>query len=81
MVARTDFPQYLRRTQASDYLRTIWGITYSASTLAKMCCLGTGPATSYWGKIAVHRPEDLDTFAKSRIRPPPPRKPQPEARP
>lgn len=68
MVDRTGYPQWLRRPQASQYLAEIWGISYSASTLAKMCCLGTGPETSYWGKIAVHSPDSLDRFARSRIK-------------
>ena len=70
MTDRTRFPQYLRRTQASQYLADVWGISYSAGTIAKLCCLGRGPPTHYWGRIAMHTPEALDAFAKSRIRVP-----------
>jgi hypothetical protein len=65
------FPQFLRRPQASAYLLEVWGVEYSAATLAKMCCLGTGPATHHDGKRALHTPEALDAFARSRIRPAP----------
>jgi hypothetical protein len=66
---RAAFPQYLRRTQASQYLAAVWGLSYGATTLAKLCCQGQGPETHYWGRIAVHTPEALDAFARSRIRP------------
>ena len=77
------FPQYLRRPQASQYLADVWGLAYSPATLAKMCCLGTGPETHHWGRIAMHTPEGLDVFARSRIRPAPKkiRTAQMEARP
>jgi|KBSSwiStaDraftv2_1062776.scaffolds.fasta_scaffold03470_12 hypothetical protein len=77
------YPQYLRRPQASQYLQEVWGLEYSAATLAKMCCLGTGPETHHDGNRALHTPEGLDTFARSRIRPAPKkvRAAQVEARP
>jgi hypothetical protein len=71
MTDRARFPQYLRRPQASQYLAEVWGISYSAGTLAKLCCLGSGPPTHYWGRIAMHTPEALDQFARSRIKPAP----------
>jgi hypothetical protein len=67
---RTAFPQFLRRPQASQYLAEIWGLQYAASTLGKMCSLGSGPETHHCGRIALHTPESLDEFAKSRIRGP-----------
>ena len=68
------YPQYLRRPQASAYLQEVWGIEYSAATLAKLCCQGRGPETHHDGRRALHTPASLDAFAKSRIRPPSPRK-------
>jgi hypothetical protein len=68
------YPAYLRRQQASAYLAEVWGLSYAVSTLAKMACLGTGPVAHRWGRITVHAREDLDEFAKSRVKPAPPRK-------
>jgi hypothetical protein len=65
------FPQFLRRPQASAYLLEVWGLEYSAATLAKLCSLGTGPETHHNGRRALHTPEGLDAFARSRIKPPP----------
>jgi hypothetical protein len=61
------FPQYLRRRQASQYLAEVWGLKYAESTLARLCCQGRGPKTSYDGRTALHTPEALDAFARSRI--------------
>jgi len=71
MVDRTQFPQFLRRPQASQYLAEVWGLTYAASTLSKMCSLGTGPAVHHAGRVALHSPEALDAFARARIKPRP----------
>jgi hypothetical protein len=73
---RTAFPQYLRRPQASKYLAEIWGLQYAASTLGKMCALGTGPETHHCGRIALHTPDSLDRFARGRIRPAAPKSPE-----
>ena len=62
------FPQFLRRPQASQYLLEIWGIEYTANTLARLCCQGRGPTTVYDGRRALHTIESLDSFARSRIR-------------
>ena len=67
---RTAFPQYLRRPQASQYLADVWGLQYAASTLSKMCSLGLGPETHHAGRTALHSPDSLDAFAKSRIKGP-----------
>ena len=67
---RTEFPQYLRRPQASQYLESVWGLTYAPSTISKLCCLGVGPETHHAGRVALHTPESLDEFARSRIRGP-----------
>jgi hypothetical protein len=69
MIDRTAFPQYLRRPQASQYLADIWGLSYAASTITRLCAEGKGPATHHCGRIALHTPEALDAWAKSRIKP------------
>jgi hypothetical protein len=61
------FPQFLRRRQASQYLAEVWGLKYAESTLARLCCQGQGPRTSYDGRTALHSPDALDAFARSRI--------------
>jgi hypothetical protein len=67
------FPQYLRRPQASQYLADVWGLQYAPSTLNKLCCMGVGPETFHAGRTALHTPKALDVFARSRIRPAPPK--------
>lgn len=74
MVDRTQFPQYLRRPQASQYLAEVWGLTYAPGTLSKLCSLGLGPETHHCGRTALHTPESLDEFARSRIKPAPRRR-------
>lgn len=77
------FPQYLRRKQASEYLKEVWGLSYAESTLARLCSQGVGPETHLDGRTALHTPAALDAFAKSRIKPArlKPRSDQLEARP
>jgi hypothetical protein len=68
MVDRTQFPQFMRRKQACEYLFDIWGIELAPSTLAKRCTQGRGPITHHAGRVALHSPEDLDAFARAHIR-------------
>lgn len=70
MVDRRAFPQFLRRPQASEYLAEVWGLSYTPGTISKLCSLGRGPETHHAGRIALHTPEALDDFARSRIRAP-----------
>jgi hypothetical protein len=69
-------PQYLRRKQASEYLLEVFGLRYAESTLARLCCQGRGPETVYDGRTALHTPEALDAFARSRITTKPARRPR-----
>jgi hypothetical protein len=62
------YPQFLRRPQASAYLLEVWGLEYSAATLARLCSQGRGPETHRDGKRALHTPQALNQWAKSRIR-------------
>jgi hypothetical protein len=70
------FPQYLRRKQASEYLLEVFGLRYAESTIARLCCQGRGPDTVYDGRTALHTPESLNAWAKSRITPTPTRRPR-----
>lgn len=70
MIDRIAFPQYLRRPQASQYLAEVWGLSYTPGTISKLCALGKGPETHRCGRQALHSPEALDRWARSRIRGP-----------
>lgn len=70
MVDRRAFPQFLRRPQASEYLAEVWGLSYTPGTISKLCSLGRGPETHHAGRTALHTPEALDEFARSRIKSP-----------
>jgi hypothetical protein len=67
---RTRFPQFLRRPQACQYLEAVWGLTFTAGTLTKLCSQKRGPETSYDGRRALHTPAALDQWARSRIKAP-----------
>jgi len=69
---RTAFPQYLRRPQACQYLETVWGLSYTPGTLAKMCSQKRGPAIHRDGRRALHTPQALDQWARSRVTAPVP---------
>ena len=36
----------LRRSEASEYIRSTWGLSYKANTLAKLATIGGGPLTN-----------------------------------
>jgi hypothetical protein len=59
----------LRRREASAYLKTTWGIDRATSTLAKLSCIGGGPAFRKVGRIPHYTIADLDEFALSKIGP------------
>jgi hypothetical protein len=60
-------PAYLRRRAAADYLRQRWGIPCSEKTLAKLACVGGGPAYRRFGRIPLYAHADLDEFAQAKI--------------
>jgi hypothetical protein len=68
MADRTQFPQFLRRAQSCEYLLDVWGIEMSVHTLVKRCSQGRGPATSHFGRVALHSPASLDEFAQAHIK-------------
>jgi len=60
-------PTYLRRKAAAEYIRARWGIPCSDKTLAKLACIGGGPAYRRFGRIPLYTVEDLDQFAQANI--------------
>lgn len=60
-------PVLLRREQAAEYLRAKYGFG-SPKTLAKLACVGGGPAFRKIGaRMVVYSPQALDQWALSRL--------------
>ncbi|MBF0563084.1 MAG: hypothetical protein HQL37_13955 [Alphaproteobacteria bacterium] len=59
----------LRRSEASIYLKTHWGIERAPGTLAKLACLGGGPRFEHAGRVPLYREDELDHWAKSILSP------------
>jgi hypothetical protein len=60
----------LRRNEASDYLREIWGISRKPATLAKLACVGGGPRFVRANRQVLYAPADLNIWAESILSPP-----------
>jgi hypothetical protein len=64
----TDAPsRYLRREQAAQYVREIWGLPCSTRWLAKLAVVGGGPVYRKAGKFPLYQPTDLDVWAQAKI--------------
>ena len=64
----TDFPestQVLDRRAAAAFL-TARGFRIAYATLAKLACIGGGPAFAHWGRTPVYRPSDLLDWVEER---------------
>ena len=61
-----DWPRWMRRREASQYLHEVHGIKCAPETLAKYAVFGVGPEAEYRGKFPVHSPEQLDAWALKR---------------
>jgi hypothetical protein len=59
--------QFLRRIEASTYLREQYGIRAAAATLAKWAHLGGGPVMHYDGRFPLYAVDDLDAWAQTRL--------------
>jgi hypothetical protein len=59
-------PKYLTRQEAADFL-TEYGAKTARSTLAKLFCVGGGPACRHIGSRPVYSPDDLLQWAQSRM--------------
>ena len=57
----------LRRWEASEYLRTTWGLSYKANTLAKLATIGGGPPFELFGRWPVYRETELDRWVQDRL--------------
>lgn len=57
----------LRRTEASAYLLQRHGVTMAPRTLAKLACIGGGPAFRRDGRIPVYDRSELDRWALARL--------------
>lgn len=60
-------PAYLRRHGAAEYLHAKWGIPCSKKTLAKLACIGGGPAYHLYNRTPLYAPADLDAFAEAKL--------------
>ena len=59
--------QFFRRAEAARYLREAHGIPCAPATLAKLACIGGGPAFRKAGKFPIYARDELDAWAKSRL--------------
>ncbi len=59
-------PQFLRRKAAGAYLKQKFGFG-SEKTLAKLACLGGGPAFRKAGAAVLYTHDDLDAWALAQI--------------
>jgi hypothetical protein len=55
--------RYLRRHEASGYLREQHGVIRAPATLAKLAVTGGGPKFRHVGKIPIYPIEELDAYA------------------
>jgi hypothetical protein len=60
----------LNRREASDYLLNKYGIRRSPGTLAKLACVGGGPAFRKANRAVIYEPAALDAFAGQIMSPP-----------
>jgi hypothetical protein len=59
----------MRRREASDYLKTVWGIDRAPTTLAKLACIGGGPSFRHCHRTPLYPSDSLDDWAKSILSP------------
>jgi hypothetical protein len=61
------WPPFMRRNEASAYLREVWGLVRAPATLARLACVGGGPAFRRFGRWPVYTPTDLDVWVEGRM--------------
>ena len=59
----------LRRLRAAEYITDTYGIPCSPKTLAKLACIGGGPAFRLAGRFPLYPVSSLDAWAQSKIGP------------
>jgi hypothetical protein len=68
-IPETNLKRPLRRTEAADYIREQHGLPCSPRTLAKLACIGGGPAFRKGGRFPLYNMADLDEWASSKFGP------------
>jgi len=63
----SNWPDRLRRADASRYLREKHGVETAPQTLAKLAVSGGGPEYDLWGRIPYYPVEKLDEWVLSRL--------------
>ena len=58
---------FLRRKEASAYLRQKFGLERAPSTLAKLAVIGGGPPFRLLNRVPVYDPADLDGWVNSML--------------
>ncbi|WP_205648926.1 hypothetical protein [Acuticoccus kandeliae] len=61
--------RYFSRVAAAQYVCENYGFSCSPKWLAKLACVGGGPAFHKAGRYTVYAAEDLDRWATARIGP------------
>jgi hypothetical protein len=64
----SNWPDRLRRADASLYLREKHGVETAPQTLAKLAVSGGGPEYDLWGRIPYYPIEKLDEWVLSRLK-------------
>jgi len=59
--------RFLRRAEASEYIKSTWGIPCAVRTLAKLAVIGGGPLFHRSGRLPLYTQSDLDRWAASKI--------------
>jgi hypothetical protein len=60
---------FLRRKEASAYLRRTFGLERAPSTLAKLAVVGGGPPFQVLNRVPLYTTADLDRWVASRLSP------------
>jgi hypothetical protein len=61
--------QNYRRAEASAYLKTAYGLSYTPGTLAKLATLGGGPAYHSGSRFPLYPEISLDQWAQQKLGP------------
>lgn len=56
---------FLRRKDASRYLKETWGVDRAPSTLAKLAVIGGGPPFRHDARVPLYSVGDLDAWVAS----------------
>jgi len=63
-----DWPPWLTRREAAEYLRTVHGMQFGVAALANAATDGTGPPfTKQGGKLVSYWRLDVDEWARTRM--------------